>query len=144
MTAKANGLVRSNGEIATKDRARVVCNSRRTITSHDQVYWDRFLEGHAELEKACKTVYAPVREAWETWLNDCSNKLRGAVEELVRIASEERTVLQAQSKVEIETFRSTALATIAGLDSTSSLNVLFVNPQKYAKLQIANQISMVA
>jgi hypothetical protein len=143
MVERATLLLKDETKVAKKDREVTIDNVHRGFSNLGDEFWDKILEGHADLDKACKPVYAQVRELQETWLTDCRSKLRVAMEDVLRFESEERQAMWDLSSTELESFRVSTLKKIVELTPSSTLNVLLLHPLKYAKQQIADQIPVV-
>ena len=144
MRVAAEAAMRPFAERSTLVRTLTVYNVNITISSRDTTFWNSLLDGHSELEAACKDVFAPVRDFLETNLRRWKQQIQNAVQTVTEVEAAEAAEMARVVLEDAKAFQASAFATIAALESTPTQNVLLLHPQKCARLRISEQVAATA
>jgi hypothetical protein len=141
MTTLAQALVHKEWFAATSNKSVTITNKDQSFQSYDFVFWERVLPAHHELRMACEPIYAPVKEGYINWLDQCHEDLTKQVKKLVAKEVAELDLLQSLSDITVESFMTNQLNLIQEMKHSNEFNLLLVNPQTYADLKISEQIT---
>jgi len=142
MTEKAHSLVKKEWTLACSDKVISLNNNQRSFTSIELVAWDKMLPGHYELRTAYNTIYEPVKEIYQQWLDDCAEKLRLEVRVLMSKEAGEMKVLESFANNTLSSFIRNTLKLISALNNDKTFHALLVNPKAYVSHQIEEHITL--